>query len=120
MTTGKHATTEKPIFNYRGDKVAWIELKEDGHEVDRSVHEFLILRWYPLIFLAISARIVLYDLKMDIRHTLTQGWDRSAKEIAVSPSSYSRLLPISGMTLDSVSSPEMARLCISPQRIMLE
>ena len=30
-----------------------------------------------------SARIMVYDLKSDARYTLTQGWDRSAKEIAV-------------------------------------
>lgn len=38
LTAGKHATTQNPIISYYGDKAAWIELKEDGHEVDRCVY----------------------------------------------------------------------------------
>jgi hypothetical protein len=29
------------------------------------------------------AKIVIYDLKKDVRYTLTQSWDRSVDELAV-------------------------------------
>ena len=30
-------------------------------------------------------KVVIYDLKKDVRYTLTQHWDRSADELAVRP-----------------------------------
>ncbi|KAH9049976.1 alpha/beta-hydrolase [Lactarius hengduanensis] len=68
LTSGKQGATHNPVFNAQGDKVAWTELDEDGYESDR-------------------AKIVIYDLKKDVRFTLTQPWDRSAEELAFSPES---------------------------------
>ncbi|KAI0822032.1 alpha/beta-hydrolase [Trametes gibbosa] len=63
LTSGEQGATRGPVFSTAGDKVAWTELDQDGHESDR-------------------AKIVLYDLKKDIRFTITQHWDRSASELA--------------------------------------
>ncbi|KAH9980333.1 alpha/beta-hydrolase [Lactifluus volemus] len=68
LTSGKHAATHNPVFNAQGDKVAWTELDEDGYESDR-------------------AKVVIYDLKKDVRYTLTQSWDRSVDELAFSEDS---------------------------------
>ncbi|KAI0304472.1 alpha/beta-hydrolase [Multifurca ochricompacta] len=68
LTSGKQGATRNPVFNAQGDKVAWTELEEDGYESDR-------------------AKVVIYDLKKDIRFTLTQSWDRSAEELAFSQDS---------------------------------
>lgn len=68
LTSGKQGATHNPVFNAQGDKVAWTELDEDGYESDRS-------------------KIVIYDLKKNVRFTLTQPWDRSAEELAFSPDS---------------------------------
>lgn len=35
LTSGKQGATHNPVFNTAGDKVAWIELDQDGHESDR-------------------------------------------------------------------------------------
>uniref|UniRef100_A0A0W0FUP7 Dipeptidyl-peptidase V n=1 Tax=Moniliophthora roreri TaxID=221103 RepID=A0A0W0FUP7_MONRR len=63
LTSGKQGATHSPVFNYRGTKVAWTELDEDGYESDRF-------------------KIVIYDLKENVRFTLTQKWDRSADQLA--------------------------------------
>lgn len=34
-TFGEHGATHAPVFNRQGDKVAWLQLDEDGHESDR-------------------------------------------------------------------------------------
>ncbi|KAI0004573.1 alpha/beta-hydrolase [Russula compacta] len=65
LTSGKQGATHNPVFNAQGDKVAWTELDEDGYESDR-------------------AKLVIYDLKKDVRYTLTQHWDRSVDELAFS------------------------------------
>ncbi|KAL0580657.1 Dipeptidyl-peptidase 5 [Marasmius crinis-equi] len=64
LTSGKQGATHNPVFNEAGTKVAWLELDEDGYEADR-------------------AKIVIYDLKKDVRFTLTQDWDRSPDELAI-------------------------------------
>ncbi|KII90539.1 hypothetical protein PLICRDRAFT_106263 [Plicaturopsis crispa FD-325 SS-3] len=66
LTSGKQGATHGPVFNKQGDKVAWIELDENGYEADR-------------------AKIVLYDLTKDVRFTLTRAWDRSAESLEFSP-----------------------------------
>ncbi|KAI0775548.1 alpha/beta-hydrolase [Trametes elegans] len=63
LTSGEQGATHSPVFNTAGDKVAWAELDEDGYESDR-------------------AKLVLYDLKKDVRFTITQHWDRSVSIIA--------------------------------------
>ena len=39
LTSGKQGATRNPVFNAQGDKVAWVELDEDGYESDRLVAE---------------------------------------------------------------------------------
>lgn len=68
LTSGKQGATHNPVFDGDGYKVAWAELDEDGYESDR-------------------AKVVVYDLKKDIRYTLTQPWDRSVEELAFSQNS---------------------------------
>ncbi|KAJ3574733.1 hypothetical protein NP233_g1569 [Leucocoprinus birnbaumii] len=63
LTSGKQGATRNPVFSKKGDKVAWLELDEDGYESDR-------------------AKIVIYDLHKDVRYTLTQHWDRSPDSLA--------------------------------------
>ncbi|KAJ3574735.1 hypothetical protein NP233_g1567 [Leucocoprinus birnbaumii] len=63
LTSGQQGATSSPVFSKQGDKVAWLELDEDGHESDR-------------------AKIVIYDLHRDVRFTLTQHWDRSPEQLA--------------------------------------
>ncbi|KAF8645180.1 hypothetical protein AX16_008007 [Volvariella volvacea WC 439] len=65
LTSGRQGATHSPVFNKQGDKVAWLELDEDGYESDR-------------------AKIVIYDLAKEVRYTLTQKWDRSADGLAFS------------------------------------
>ncbi|KAG2028627.1 hypothetical protein BDR03DRAFT_1019557, partial [Suillus americanus] len=60
--------THSPVFSPSGDKAAWLELALDGHESDR-------------------AKVVIYDLKKDVRFTITEDWDRSPDSIIFSPSS---------------------------------
>ncbi|EGN98332.1 hypothetical protein SERLA73DRAFT_74559 [Serpula lacrymans var. lacrymans S7.3] len=67
LTSGNQGATHNPVFNKQADKVAWLELDEDGHEADRS-------------------KIVLYDLQKDIRFTLTPDWDRSPSTLSFSTS----------------------------------
>jgi Tol biopolymer transport system component len=43
LTSGKQGATHSPVFNTQGDKVAWLELDEDGYESDR----FHILYHFP-------------------------------------------------------------------------
>lgn len=64
LTSGKQGATHSPVFSKQGDKVAWLELDQDGYESDR-------------------AKIVIYDLHKDVRYTLTQHWDRSPGGLAV-------------------------------------
>jgi len=64
LTSGKQGAIHCPVFSKQGDKVAWLELDQDGYESDR-------------------AKIVIYDLHKDVRYTLTQHWDRSPSELAV-------------------------------------
>ncbi|KAH9932677.1 alpha/beta-hydrolase [Epithele typhae] len=63
ITAGKFGATHAPVFNTAGDMAAWTQLDRDGHESDR-------------------AKLVLYDIKKDVRFTITQGWDRSVGSIA--------------------------------------
>lgn len=35
LTSGKQGATHRPVFNKQGDKIAWVELDQDGHESDR-------------------------------------------------------------------------------------
>ncbi|KAJ3557124.1 hypothetical protein NM688_g1641 [Phlebia brevispora] len=65
LTSGKQGATHVPILSPQGDKAAWVELDLDGYESDRG-------------------KVVIYDLEKDVRYTLTQKWDRSASELAVS------------------------------------
>ncbi|KAF9454685.1 hypothetical protein P691DRAFT_189906 [Macrolepiota fuliginosa MF-IS2] len=66
LTSGKQGAIHSPVFNHQGDKVAWLELDEDGYESDR-------------------AKIVIYDLRSNVRYTLTQKWDRSPDSLAFNP-----------------------------------
>ncbi|KAG2147486.1 Alpha/Beta hydrolase protein [Suillus bovinus] len=68
LTSGIQGATHSPVFSPSGDKVAWLELALDGHESDR-------------------AKVVIYDLKKDVRFTITEDWDRSPDSIIFSPSS---------------------------------
>ncbi|KAI0755168.1 alpha/beta-hydrolase [Daedaleopsis nitida] len=63
LTSGKQGATHGPVFNTAGDKVAWGERERDGHESDR-------------------AQLVIYDLKKNVRYTLTHKWDRTVGSIA--------------------------------------
>ncbi|OCH92867.1 alpha/beta-hydrolase [Obba rivulosa] len=65
LTSGKQGATHSPVFSVQGDRAAWTELDKDGAEADR-------------------AKIVIYDLKKDVRYTLTQHWDRSPEALAFS------------------------------------
>ena len=38
LTSGKQGATHSPAFSKQGDKVAWTEMDEDGHEADRYVN----------------------------------------------------------------------------------
>ena len=35
LTSGLHGATHAPAFSPQGDKVAWLQLDENGHESDR-------------------------------------------------------------------------------------
>ena len=83
LTSGKQGATRNPVFNAQGDKVAWVELDEDGYESDRSVADPVLLP-IPGNILC-RGKVVIYDLKKDVRYTLTPHWDRSADELAVRP-----------------------------------
>jgi Tol biopolymer transport system component len=37
LSSGKQGNTYAPTFSYAGDKVAWLELAEDGYDADRFV-----------------------------------------------------------------------------------
>ncbi|KAH0832030.1 Alpha/Beta hydrolase protein [Lanmaoa asiatica] len=63
LTTGVHGATHAPAFNRQGDKVAWLQLDEDGHESDR-------------------AKAVIHDLAKGVSFTITQDWDRSPSALA--------------------------------------
>ncbi|KAJ3752681.1 hypothetical protein EV360DRAFT_54805 [Lentinula raphanica] len=65
LTSGSQGAIHNPVLNDVGDKAAWLELDEDGCESDR-------------------AKIVIYDLKKNVRFTLTQSWDRSPASLAFS------------------------------------
>ncbi|TFK52466.1 alpha/beta-hydrolase [Heliocybe sulcata] len=65
LTSGKQGATHSPVWSKQGDKVAWLELDKDGYEADRS-------------------KVVIYDLKKDVRFTITQHWDRSPDSIIFS------------------------------------
>jgi hypothetical protein len=39
----------------------------------------------PRVTILYRGKVVIYDLKKDIRYTLTQPWDRSVDELAVRP-----------------------------------
>ncbi|KAG6377061.1 Alpha/Beta hydrolase protein [Boletus reticuloceps] len=67
LTSGVHGATRAPAFNLQGDKVAWLQLDEDGHESDR-------------------AKVVIRDLAKDVSFTITQDWDRSPSSLAFSES----------------------------------
>ncbi|KIK57262.1 hypothetical protein GYMLUDRAFT_173098 [Collybiopsis luxurians FD-317 M1] len=65
LTSGSQGAIHGPVLNEKADKAAWLELDEDGYESDR-------------------AKIVIYDLKKNVRFTLTQKWDRSPGSLAFS------------------------------------
>ncbi|KAN0087536.1 Merops: S09.UPW [Tylopilus felleus] len=67
LTSGVHGATRAPTFNREGNKVAWLQLDEDGHESDR-------------------AKVVIHDLAKHVSFTVTQGWDRSPSSLAFSES----------------------------------
>ncbi|KAH8104705.1 alpha/beta-hydrolase [Cristinia sonorae] len=66
LTSGKQGATHAPTFTPQGDKAAWLELDNDGHESDRH-------------------KIVIHDLKKDVQYTLTQKFDRSPTQLSFSP-----------------------------------
>lgn len=37
LTSGEQGATHSPAFSHDGNKVAWLELDEDGYEADRRV-----------------------------------------------------------------------------------
>lgn len=37
LTSGEQGATHSPVFSPSGDKVAWVEMDEDGYEADRYV-----------------------------------------------------------------------------------
>lgn len=82
LTSGKQGATHNPVFNGDGYKVAWAELDEDGYESDRLVVETSSPADSDSSCMH-RAKVVIYDLKKDIRYTLTQRWDRSVEELAV-------------------------------------
>ncbi|KAH7921310.1 alpha/beta-hydrolase [Leucogyrophana mollusca] len=67
LTSGNQGATGGPVFNKRGDKVAWREAEKDRDGSARS-------------------DIVIYDLDTDVRYTLTQNWDRAPGNLAFSES----------------------------------
>ncbi|KAG8214564.1 Alpha/Beta hydrolase protein [Butyriboletus roseoflavus] len=67
LTSGVHGATHAPAFSRQGDKVAWLQLDEDGHESDR-------------------AKVVIHDLEKGVSFTITQDWDRSPSSLALSES----------------------------------
>ncbi|KAI0689068.1 Alpha/Beta hydrolase protein [Cytidiella melzeri] len=69
LTSGKQGATHAPVLSQQGDKVAWVELAEDGYETDRG-------------------KVIIYDLKKDVRYTLTEKWDRTSSELAFSPDGH--------------------------------
>jgi hypothetical protein len=38
LTSGEHGATTSPVFNYRGTKVAWLQMDKDGFEADRLIN----------------------------------------------------------------------------------
>ena len=76
--------THAPVFNSQGDKVAWLELDEDGYESDRLTDPYILQSSYAHNFY--RAKIVVYDLTKNVRYTLTQKWDRSPESLAVNSS----------------------------------
>jgi dipeptidyl aminopeptidase/acylaminoacyl peptidase len=65
LTTKEHGAIHSVIVSPQGDKVAWLQLAEDGYESDR-------------------AQIVVYDLKRDVRYNVADSWDRSPATIVFS------------------------------------
>lgn len=74
--------THSPVLNNKADKAAWLELDEDGYESARWAIASSAVK--PSVDFPCRAKIVIYDLKKDVRFTLTQKWDRSPEELAVS------------------------------------
>ncbi|KAI0039869.1 alpha/beta-hydrolase [Auriscalpium vulgare] len=68
LTSGKQAGTLNPVFNPDFDKVAWLETDVDGNYASHR-------------------NIVIYDLRKNIRYTLTQSWDRDPGSLAFSSDS---------------------------------
>lgn len=83
LTSGKQGATHNPVFSPTGSKVAWLELDEDGYEADRYV---TVCVSFSTRFCSCykRAKIVIYDLRKNVRFTLTQSWDRSPDGLAVS------------------------------------
>ncbi|KAF7980487.1 hypothetical protein HWV62_37978 [Athelia sp. TMB] len=65
LTSGTHGATTSPVFSPAGDRVAWLEMAKDGYEADRN-------------------QIIIYDLKQDIKFSITPTWDRSPGSLAFS------------------------------------
>lgn len=92
LTSGEQGATHAPVFSKSGDKVAWTEMDEDGYEADRYVTLFSPVRLFSEQILG-SAKIVIYDLKKEVRFTLTQPWDRSPDTLAVSRFAWNNSAP---------------------------
>ncbi|KAI0057852.1 hypothetical protein BV25DRAFT_1919874 [Artomyces pyxidatus] len=73
LTSGRQGATHNPVFNKQGDMLAWLELDEDGYESDRS-------------------KVVIYDLKKNVRYTLTQSWDSKGISVRLQFSADSSFL----------------------------
>ncbi|KAJ3491680.1 hypothetical protein NLI96_g535 [Meripilus lineatus] len=108
LTSGEQGATHSPVLSPQGDKAAWLELDQDGHESDR-------------------AKIVIYDLNKDVRYTLTQQWDRSPDALAFSNDGDSIffsagdlarvkvfVLPLPSTPSASTTNPELSREYVTP------
>ncbi|KAH7912525.1 Alpha/Beta hydrolase protein [Hygrophoropsis aurantiaca] len=65
LTSGTQGTTTGPVFDRKGDRVAWVEGEEDRN-------------------MSASLYIVVYDLKANIRYNLTKDWDRTPSNLVFS------------------------------------
>ncbi|KAH8825240.1 Alpha/Beta hydrolase protein [Flagelloscypha sp. PMI_526] len=69
LTSGEQGATSSPVISPRQDKVAWLEMNEDGYEADKN-------------------NILIYDLTKNIRYTLAQEWDRSPSSLDFDKQGY--------------------------------
>jgi hypothetical protein len=59
-----------------------------GTRVIGGLCDLFIYRFDLISMHVSSAKVVIYDLKKDVRFTITEDWDRSPDSIIVSPSSF--------------------------------